>query len=104
MQFKRNLESRLSAGQRTVKRSELHADFLAGYYAGVRKLQKPDFPAAIFATDAYASGDNDVNDRSHHGTPDERAAAIVRGFEVGYRERRSLSEAVQIGLNYVSRA
>src|SRR5258708_4381311 len=32
----------------------------------------------------------------------ERAAAIVRGFEVAYRERRNLSDAVQIGVNYVS--
>jgi hypothetical protein len=34
--------------------------------------------------------------------PDERAAAIVRGFEVAYRERRNLSDAIQIGVNYVS--
>jgi hypothetical protein len=29
-------------------------------------------------------------------------AAIVRGFEVAYRERRNLSDAIQIGVNYVS--
>jgi hypothetical protein len=102
LQYKRGL-TRLDAGQRTVKRSELHADFLAGFFAGTRKLQKPDYPAAVFATDAHAGGDDDVRDKDHHGTSEERAAAVVRGFEVAYRERRSLGEAIQIGVNYVSR-
>jgi hypothetical protein len=57
----------------------------------------------VFATDAFASGDNNVNDKSHHGTPDERAAAVVRGFETAYRERRNFADAIQIGINYVSR-
>jgi hypothetical protein len=103
LQFKLGLIRRLDAGRRTVKRSELHADYLAGFYAGARKLQKPDYPAAVFATDAYAAGDYDANDPEHHGTPEERAAAVVRGFEVAFRERRSLSDAIQIGINYVSR-
>ena len=49
-----------------------------------------------------SAGDRSVNSVWHHGTPDERAAAIVRGFEVAYRERRTIAEAVQIGVNYVS--
>jgi hypothetical protein len=32
LQFKLNLNSSLSRNQRTVKRSELHADFLAGFF------------------------------------------------------------------------
>jgi hypothetical protein len=103
VQFKHRLFDRLNARQRTVKRSELHADFLGGFFAGSRKLQKPDYPAAVFATDAYSSGDNNVNDKDHHGTPDERAGAVVRGFETAYRERRTFSDAIQIGINYVSR-
>lgn len=103
VQFKLNLFRRLDAGQSTTKRSELHADFLSGYFAGVRKLQKPDYPAAIYATDAYSSGDYNVSARDHHGTPEERAAAVVRGFEVANRERRSFPDAIQIGLNYVTR-
>jgi hypothetical protein len=38
----------------------------------------------------------------HVDHSEKRAAAIVRGFEVAYRERRNLSDAVQIGVNYVS--
>jgi hypothetical protein len=103
LQFKRGLRGhRVFAGQPTVKRLELHADYLCGYFAGMRKLQKPDFQAAVFATSRYAVGDTYFARRDHHGTPDERAAAAVRGFEVAYRERRRLDEAVQIGINYVS--
>jgi hypothetical protein len=100
LQFKLGLEPILLAGQATQKRMELHADYLAGYYAGTLKLNNPDYPAAVFAE--TRDGDLGVDRIGHHGTSKERAAAIVRGFEVAYRERRNLSDAVQIGINYVS--
>jgi len=102
LQLKRGLVGILNAGSPTVKRSELHADFLAGFYSGMRKLDRPNYPAAVFATLLESLGDWNVYSRNHHGRPDERAAAIVRGYEVAYRERRGFSEAVQIGINYVS--
>ncbi|MCC6891063.1 MAG: metalloprotease [Hyphomicrobiales bacterium] len=102
LQFKTGISRRLRAGQPTVKRLELHADYLAGYYAGIRKLQRPQYPAAVFAATQHAFGDNRSDNPDHHGTHDERAAAVVRGFEVAYRERRRFSEAVQIGISYVS--
>jgi hypothetical protein len=40
-----------------VKRLELHADHLAGYYAGFLKLKKPTYPTAVLATQKYSSGD-----------------------------------------------
>jgi hypothetical protein len=100
-QYKHNLKQTLLAGQTTVKRLELHADFLAGYFAGARKLKRPDFPAAVFATTQYSAGDYRVERISHHGTPEERANAIVKGFETAFRDRRSPSEALQIGVRYV---
>jgi predicted metalloprotease len=103
VQFKRGIARSLTRGQRTVKRQELHADLLSGYYAGTRKLDKPDYPAVVFASQAFDAGDEDVNDREHHGTPKERSDAVTRGFEVAYRERRSFDEAIQVGINYVSR-
>jgi predicted metalloprotease len=57
LQFKHGLWNRLFDGQPTAKRVELHADYLSGYFAGTRKLQKPDLPAAVFAVKAYDSGD-----------------------------------------------
>jgi hypothetical protein len=100
LQFKLGLEPVLLAGQATVKRRELHADYLAGYYAGTVKLNNPRYPAVVFA-DSREGGLND-NRRDHHGTSKERADAIVRGFEVAYRERRKLLEAVEIGANYMA--
>jgi hypothetical protein len=102
-QNKYKLRPRLTAGQPTVKRLELHADFLAGYFAGARKLQKPGFPAAVVAADRFAHGDFGTTAKDHHGTPGERAAACVRGFETAYRERRSFGDALGIGVNYVER-
>jgi len=101
LQYKHRLTDRLSAGQTTTKRAELQADFFAGYFAGVRKRQKPDFPAAVFAMTQYNFGDENFNKPSHHGTPDERAAAIAFGFQSAFRDRHSLSEAIEIGTKYV---
>ena len=102
VQYNKKLDVRLKQGQPNVKRLELHADFFAGYFAGTRKLQKPDYPAAVFATHRYARGDFST-DTDHHGTPEERAAAVVRGFETAYRERRNFADAIQIGVNYALR-
>ena len=102
LQYKRGFSNTLVSGQSTVKRRELNADFFAGYYAGMRKLQKPDYPAAVFATQQHSAGGFRSNVPDFHGTPDERAAAVVRGFETAYRERRQLAEAIQIGINYVA--
>ena len=102
LQFKLNLFERVKAGQPTVKRPELQADFFSGYFSGLRKKEKPDFPAAVFAMTQYSFGDNMINSPNHHGTPDERAAAIVRGFEAGYRENKNLNDAIQTSINYVS--
>ena len=103
-QYKYGLSKRLGAGQATVKRNELHADFLAGYFAGVRKLERPDFPAAVYATTQYAFGDHRVTEQRHHGKPEERAQAIVKGFEAAFRGRSSPTEALQLGMQYVGAA
>lgn len=101
-QYKNGLTRRLAAGQTTVKRIELHADFLAGYFAGRRKLEKPDFPAAVYATTQYGFGDFREDSVRHHGRPEERAAAIVKGFEVAFRDRGTPAEALAIGMRYVA--
>jgi hypothetical protein len=99
VQYKYKLAAVLKRGQETVRRAELNADFFAGYFAGVSKLRQPDYPAAVFATNRYARGDYS-NDKQHHGTPQERAASVVRGFETAYHQRRSFTDAIQIGMNY----
>jgi hypothetical protein len=101
LQYKHGLDAVVGRGQPTVKRIELQADYFAGYFAGVRKRVRPSYPAAVFATTAHSVGDTQFGNRNHHGTPDERAAAIVEGYYAGYRDQRSLSEAMQLSTNYV---
>lgn len=100
LQFKLKLKPILLKGQPTVKRLELQADFFAGYFAGVRKLERPTFPAAVFATTQYGHGDDRIDQPGHHGTPEERGAAVVKGFEVAFKQKRGLSEAIEIGTRY----
>lgn len=102
VQFKYGLSKRLREGQTTAMRFELHADFLAGYFAGVRKRERQDFPAAVYATTLYAAGDTHYTSPEHHGEPKERAAAIVKGFEVAFRDRSTPKEAMEIGMQYVA--
>jgi hypothetical protein len=103
LQYKHHLDERVGEGQPTVKRVELQADYFAGFFAGIRKREREDFPAAVFAVTQFESGDDRVNHPQHHGTKEERGAAISQGFEAGYRRRLSLSEAIEASLNYVSR-
>lgn len=69
----------------TVRPLELQADCFAGawgnsvYRQGL--LEPGDIEEAIGT--ALAVGDFDTNDAQHHGTPDERRAAWLRGFESG---------------------
>ncbi len=102
LQYKLGLIGQLNAGQPTVKRSELQADYFAGYFAGLRKRRRPAFPAAVFAQTQFNFGDNMIDNPGHHGTPDERAAAIVKGFDIAYNQRKSLSEAIDVGMTYAT--
>ena len=95
------LISILNDDQPTVKRAELHADFLAGYYIGVAKKRNPDTPAASVAHAARVLGDMDVNNRSHHGTPEERGAAVYAGFQHSFEHNKPFAEASVDGLRYV---
>jgi hypothetical protein len=100
-QHKYRLIHPILTGQKTLKRLELHADFLAGYFAGVRKLARPSFPASVYATTVSRLGDSPSNAVDYHGTGQERAQAIVAGFQTSFRDRRGPGEALQIGVNYV---
>jgi hypothetical protein len=99
VQYKRGIDTRL-IGDNSVKRLELHADFLAGYFAGRRKLEMPGFPAAVFATTQYSFGDNNYGDPNHHGTGKERGDAVVAGFDSAYRAHESFDSAVETGVRY----
>ena len=101
VQYRHRLIEKVNAGQPTVKRSELQADYFAGFYAGVRKKERPNYPAAVVAVTQGEFGDNNFKNRTHHGTETERANAVVRGFEAAFREGKSLSQAIEESTNYV---
>ena len=100
-QFKYDVHNRLVGSDRRVKRLELHADFLSGYFGGLRRLQRPDFPAAIFALTQFGFGDY-TDDIEHHGTPDERGEAVVAGYRAGYDEKLKFGYALESGIRYVN--
>jgi hypothetical protein len=100
VQNKLGIRDKLLSGQPTVKRLELHADFIAGYFAGRRKSENENFAAAVFAKTQYSFGDTSSG-RGHHGTPDERAAAVVAGYEAARTKRLNFDDAVAAGIGYV---
>jgi hypothetical protein len=103
LQYKRKLDERVGAGQPTSKRLELQADFFAGFFAGVRKRERADFPAAVFAVTQFNMGDPHINHPQHHGTKEERGEAISRGFEASFRQHLTLSDAIEASVAYVTR-
>jgi uncharacterized protein len=69
-------------GSNNVTRHELQADCLAGFYMGI--IPNVDFDEQDIreiAAQAYAIGDKEFNNAQHHGTPRERQAAVLKGFE-----------------------
>jgi hypothetical protein len=100
-QYKYDVYDRLVGVDRRVKRLELHADFLSGYFAGLRKIQRQEFPAATFALTQFGFGDYS-DDIEHHGTPDERGAAVVAGYRAAYEEKLKFGYALESGIRYVS--
>lgn len=93
---------KINEGQPTVKRSELHADYLAGFFLGVRKRAAPSLSLQSAGDLFYRLGDYNTHTKSHHGTPDERVAAAEQGFKVAYVEQRNAQYAFQAGMEYVS--
>lgn len=61
---------------------ELHADFLAGFYMGIRKTHNSEEAISQFAESLFAKGDGELWDESHHGTPDQRVNAMLCGYVV----------------------
>lgn len=90
-------------GQPTVKRVELHADFLSGYYLGIRKRDNPQASFWAAGIRRWQSGDNELRNLHHHGTPDERLAAAEAGFKLGYQDNVVPKDAFGAATAYVAR-
>jgi hypothetical protein len=101
LQFRHGLDTRLKEGQPSVKRAELQADYFAGYFAGLRKRERPTFPSAVVALTLYEIGDTAFSAPDHHGTPRERGEAVSQGFEASFRQNKTLSQAVEESTSFV---
>lgn len=100
--YKEGLFEKIRGGQPTVKRIELHADFLAGYYLGYRKLEHPDASFLAAGWRREDSGDMQVSNIHHHGTPDQRADAADAGFKLGFLKQPTAREAFAAATAYVA--
>ncbi|WP_172746645.1 hypothetical protein [Neorhizobium sp. T25_13] len=75
-------------------RGEQHADYLAGFFAGQRKLIHSDYPAIVFLqTLRSMAGGN-------HGTAEQRAEAVWTGFQAAHDEKISFNEGIQKGFDW----
>ena len=103
VQYEQGIENRLKKGQSTVRLSELHADFLAGFYAGRRKLNFSDMDTDGLGDTFLGIGDFNYKNPQHHGTPQERIAALTEGFKLGKRMEYNILDVVNKGIEVVSK-
>jgi hypothetical protein len=101
LQYNRNLMGDLRGGEQTVRKIELHADYLAGWYLGLRK--KEDSSISLWASgDTFRRiGDYAFNNPNHHGTPTQRVAASEGGFALGFHKGADVDGAVDEGRRHI---
>lgn len=103
VQFFSGYYERLSKGQQTKKLVELHADFLSGYYIGLRKINYASAELISLGRTWESIGDSSYTDPQHHGTPEERLQAVENGYRFA-RERPEfgIKEACEVGARYLN--
>lgn len=95
--YKNGMISRLDPSRTSPFRAEQFADYIAGFFAGARKRQRPNFPAVAFATTQRSFGGST---RGSHGTGEERGEAVQRGFLDAYQRQLSPAQGVQAGFDW----
>lgn len=101
LQMKHGLDKQF-AGDPTVMRSELQADFFAGYYAGLRKRAAPAYPAAVYAATQFNLGDDRTTFEGHHGRPAERGRAVSEGFQASFGQNLPLAAAIEAATRFAA--
>jgi hypothetical protein len=100
--FKSGLRDRILAGQSTTKRTELHADFMSGFYLGLLKRDNPEAPFWRAINARYASGSYNYTHPRFHGTPEERLAAVEGGYHASFTDTKTVDEAWDLGLAHIA--
>lgn len=94
-------EAEVREGRPTAKRVELHADFLAGYYLGVRKREAPAVSLYNAGRLIWSIGDQAFDSKHHHGTRAERNAAAEAGFKLGFGTAPTMRVAFDNATQYI---
>jgi len=95
--YKNGLISRLAPNPMQPFRAEQYADYIAGFFAGKRKRERPSFPAVAFATTQRSFG-GPV--RGSHGTGVERGQAVEQGFLDAYTKNLTPAEGMRAGFDF----
>lgn len=99
--FLSNVEQRLMANRPTVKRMELHADYLAGFHLGLRKRDAPQVSLLRAGKLIWSLGDEERHSEDHHGTSQERNRAAEAGFALGFSEAPPFPAAFDAATRYI---
>ncbi|MDF2640230.1 MAG: metalloprotease [Novosphingobium lindaniclasticum] len=91
---KLNIQTTLNPSGIDPFRSEQFADYISGFYAGIRKLRNINFPAVAFAVQQGRSGGPD------HGTGKQRSDAVIAGFKNAFEHRMNTSDGIEAGVNF----
>jgi hypothetical protein len=83
------------------RNKELHADYLAGYYIGIKGLVSEDLLIA-FSNEFYSRGDYNFFDPNTHGTPNERACAFQQGYFLAVLGNAGMTTAYNKAVKYVN--
>ncbi len=95
--IKRGEMEKLAPDPANPFRAEQHADFVSGFYAGLRTRSNAGYPALFFATTMRSLGGDS---RGTHGTRSERGAAVVAGFRAAKERNLSVSEGLNEAFRY----
>ena len=102
VQYRSGYYEQLARGNRTKKLTELHADFLSGYYIGIRNSNYSSRELYSLGQTWETLGDSAYTSHEHHGTPDERLAAIEAGFRFAHeRPEFNINGANEVGARYL---
>ena len=101
-QYQSDFYRLLTKSQSTDRLLELHADYLAGYYLGLKRLRSGEIDIKGFLDSLYLKGDTDFNSSTHHGTPIERAQVMLAGYKMGLTNNNNIQQVAEIGMNLVT--
>jgi hypothetical protein len=100
-QFQSKFRDLLTQSQTTDRLLELHADYLAGYYLGLKRLRSGEIDIKGFLDSLYLMGDTDFNSPDHHGMPIERAKVMLEGYKIGLTNNNNIQQVAETGMNLV---